>query len=209
MADRSRVGSRRSTVLGAVIVGTGMLGVSAPVWVTASGTSALSSVVEVTVSGGAAAPGVQAAGLVLLAAAAAALLVGRWGAWTVAGVLGLGGVVAIASAIPVLTSPVNAARAAASEATGVDVLVSDPVVSAVAWLAPALGLAALVLAVAAATGASSWRTGSRRHEREAGAPAASVSAAADDVVDLAALWDEPDADDGDDLEPKAGPTPAG
>lgn len=207
MADRVRGASRRLTVLGAALLGSAMLGLSAAVWVTASGTSALSSAVEVTISGGDAAPGVQAAGLVMLAAAAAALLVGRWGAWIVAGVLGLGGIVALASSIPVITSPGAAARGAASEATGVDLLVGDPVVASLAWFAPVLGAAALLLAIAAAAGASSWSSGSRRHEREAGATVAGTSLAEGSGPDLAALWDEPEADDVDRAGPEAGPAP--
>lgn len=195
MAERVRGASRRTTVLGAVVLGTGLLAVSAPVWISATGSSALSSAVEVTVTGGTAAPGVQAAGLVLLAAAAASLLVGRLGSLVVAGVVALGGAVALVASLPVLTSPAGAARSAASAATGVDVLVTEPQVAAVAWAAPVLGVLALVVAVAAALGAGGWRTGSRRHER-ASAPRA-ASAGADAAPDLADLWDAPEGDEPD------------
>lgn len=193
MAERVRGASRRTTVLGSVVLGTGLLAVSAPVWVSAVGTSALSSSVAVTVTGGTAAPGVQAAGLVLLAAAAASLLVGRLGGWVVAGVVALGGVVALASSLPVLASPVGVARAAASSTTGVDVLLGEPQVAAVAWVAPVLGALALVLAAAAAAGTRGWRTGSRRHERGT-TSRGSVPADAGHAPDLADLWDVPEDD---------------
>lgn len=182
-------------MLGAAALGTGLLAVSAPTWISATGTSALSSAVEVTVTGGTAAPGVQAAGLVLLAAAAASLLVGRLGSLVVAVVVALGGVVALASSLPVLTSPGGAARSAASAATGVDLLVTEPQVAAIAWAAPVLGVLALVVAVAAATGAGRWRTGSRRHERAGASRAASTGA--DATPDLADLWDAPEGDEPD------------
>lgn len=158
------------------MLGLAHLAVAAPDWVRATGTSALAPEVVVTATGQVAAPGVTAAGLVLLAAAAAGLLVGRVGARVVAVVVAVAGVVGTVASVGVLAEPVTAARAAATAATGVGVLVDGPEVLPVAYAAPVLGVLALVLAGLALVGARGWGHVSRRHERGAG-PAAHHAAA--------------------------------
>ena len=106
-------------------------GSTAPAWFRASGSSALAGQVAVAVSGGQAAPGVLAAAVVLLAAAAAVGLVGRVGRWVVVAVVVAAGVLVLVSVVGVLRDPAPVATIAVAAATGVTALAGP--VSSTAW----------------------------------------------------------------------------
>lgn len=158
--------------------------VALPTWVVAEGSSPLESAVDVGVTGAEVAPQTTAAGLVLLAAAAAVALVGRTGRWVVAVVTAGAGLLVSAAAGAVLRDPGGAVSGAVAEATGV--AVGDPAASVTAWPVVAVVAGALVvlLGVALARAGGSWRHTSRRHERPGGPAPATAG-----TVDERAAWD--------------------
>ncbi|MBF0689325.1 MAG: Trp biosynthesis-associated membrane protein [Cellulomonas sp.] len=160
--------------------------VALPTWVVAEGSSSLESRVSVGVTGAAVAPQTTAAGLVLLAAAAAVALVGRAGRWVVAIVTAGAGLLVAAAAVAVLADPGGAVSGAVAETTGV--AVGDPPASVTAWPVVACVAGALVVLLGLALGRAggSWRHTSRRHERPGG-PAPATTGAADERADWDAL----------------------
>lgn len=171
-----------ATLLLAVLVGASAL----PVWVSATGASALSDEVAVRVAGSAAAPAVPATALVLAAAGAAVALAGRVGRWVVAAIVLLGGGAVAGAAVGVLADPQGPALAASAELTGVDHLVGPAAATAAPWLAAALGALVVAAAVGLVRSSATWPAPNRRHE---GAPGRSPDDAPGDAPDERADWD--------------------
>ncbi|WP_435736088.1 Trp biosynthesis-associated membrane protein [Cellulosimicrobium sp. PMB13] len=180
-ASRARTPSRRAAIWLLLLLGGATLAASAVTWSTTTGATALDPVVEVTVSGTTAAPGVGAAALVLVAAGLALGLVGRIGRWVVLAVAAASGVVTTAAALGVALDPEPSARSAVAEATGVTELTSAVSLTAAPWVAAALGVLTVVAVVWVAVGSRGWQRASTRHERDgaaAGAPVAAEAGAA-------------------------------
>lgn len=164
-----RTPTRRTAVWTLLLLGGATLAAAAPTWSTTTGATALEPVVDVAVSGTTAAPGVGAAALVLVASALALGLVGRAGRWVVLAVAALSGVVTTASALAVALDPEPSARSAVAEATGVTELTAPVSLTPAPWVAAALGVVTVLVAVWAAVGSRAWHRASTRHERDAGA----------------------------------------
>ncbi|MFC8921751.1 Trp biosynthesis-associated membrane protein [Cellulosimicrobium sp. NPDC057127] len=165
-----RTPTRRTAVWVLLLLGGATLAAAAPTWSTTTGASALDPVVDVAVTGTAAAPGVGAAALVLVASALALGLVGRVGRWVVLAVAALSGVVTTASALAVALDPEPSARSAVAEATGVTELTAPVALTAAPWIAAVLGVVTVLAVVWVAAGTRAWGRASSRHERDAGAP---------------------------------------
>ncbi|WP_258726928.1 Trp biosynthesis-associated membrane protein [Cellulomonas sp. NS3] len=124
---------------------------SVPVWLRATGSSAVRGEVDVPVTGTQAAPAVLAAAVALLAAAAAVGLVGRVGRWVVAGVVAAAGATVVVSALTVLGDPQGAARTVVAAVTGVGALAGPatptpwPVVAVVVGVLDLLAAAVVVV----------------------------------------------------------------
>jgi hypothetical protein len=136
-----------------------------PTWARATATAPVTGDIPVTVSGAQAAPGVVAAALVLLAAAGAVGLVGRFGRWVVVVVVAGAGALITSSALAARSGARATAERLAGDRTGVAQLVAEPEVAAWPWVAAALGVLVLVAAVALARASARWAPPSSRHER--------------------------------------------
>ncbi|WP_454043740.1 Trp biosynthesis-associated membrane protein [Cellulosimicrobium sp. Marseille-Q8652] len=168
----ARAPSRRASIWLLLLLGGATLAASAVTWSTTTGATALDPVVEVSVSGTTAAPGVGAAALVLVAAGLALGLVGRVGRWVVLAVAAASGAVTTAAALGVALDPEPSARSAVAEATGVTELTSAVSLTAAPWVAAALGVLTVVAVVWVAVGSRGWQRASTRHERDGAAAAA-------------------------------------
>ncbi|PZR52474.1 Trp biosynthesis protein [Xylanimonas oleitrophica] len=190
MSGGARAGLTRARATWSVIlVGALVLATAAPVWVRSQVDTALEAAVPVEVSGGSAAPAVNAAGLVLVAAGLALALGGRVARWVVLAVVAASGALVAGSAYTVVAGPSDVATTGAADAAGVTELTAPVTVTAWPWLCAALGVLAIVLAVLVAVASRAWPAASGRHERAgapAGAPAAGVAtgAPAGPVADL-------------------------
>ncbi|QAY62496.1 Trp biosynthesis protein [Xylanimonas allomyrinae] len=173
----------RAAVL-VIVLGALTLATAGPVWVRSQTATALDPSVAVSVSGGDAAPAVNAAGLVLVAAGLALALGGRVARRIVLVVAAGAGVLVAWSAVAVATSPVEAATAGAGEAAGVTDLTGPVTVTPWPWLCAVVGALAVAAAVVVEIAGRRWATSSR-HERTP-APAAS---AGDSRVDAHDAWD--------------------
>lgn len=138
-------------------------GSSVPVWLRASGSSALRGEVEVPVTGTQAAPAVLAAAVALLAAAAAVGLVGRAGRWVVAAVVAAAGATVVASALAVLGDPEGSARVVVASVTGVGALAGPAAPTVWPWVAAAVGVLDVLAAVAVVVGSRRWSAPTRRY----------------------------------------------
>ncbi|QJW36662.1 Trp biosynthesis-associated membrane protein [Cellulosimicrobium protaetiae] len=166
--SRGAAPSRRTAILSLLLLGGATLAAAVPTWLSTTGATALDPEVEVAVAGTSAAPGVSAAALVLVAAALALGLVGRVGRWVVLAVAAVSGVVATVSALGVALDPEPSARSAVADATGVTELTAPVELTAAPWLAAALGVLTVLVAVWVAVGSRSWAEASTRHERAPG-----------------------------------------
>ncbi|GAA3221456.1 Trp biosynthesis-associated membrane protein [Oerskovia jenensis] len=166
--------ARRSSILLLLLLGGGALAAAAPTWLRTSGATPLDPDVLVQVAGTTAAPGVGAGALVVVASALALGLVGRIGRWLVLLVTAASGVVVAASAAAVLRDPTQAARTAVAEATGVTDMTSDIVLTPWSYVACAVGVLVVLVALWAAVSSPSWVRVSTRHEivRPEAAPSA-------------------------------------
>lgn len=199
--------NRRTAVLALLAVAVAIVATSAPVWLHGQTSSAVASVVPVSVTGGQAAPGVAAGGLVVAAAALALALARRAGAVVAAAVAVLAGALVVVSAATAPGRAPTVLGSAAAEQVGVSA-VDAVAVTAWPWVAAALGALAGAVAVAAAVAARGWQGPSARHEAgrvdpaasssdgdTAVAPGAAASGAADPgsdgpgTVDPGAAWD--------------------
>jgi hypothetical protein len=161
--------SRRAAIWLLLLLGGATLAASAVTWSTTTGATALDPVVEVSVSGTTAAPGVGAAALVLVAAGLALGLVGRVGRWVVLAVAAASGAVTTAAALGVALDPEPSARSAVAEATGVTELTSAVSLTPAPWVAAALGVLTVLAVAWVAVGSRGWQQASTRHERDASA----------------------------------------
>lgn len=178
--------ARRGRWVLLLVLAGGLVGlVALPTWVVARGSNALESSVSVAVAGSRVAPQTPAAGLVLLAAAAAVALVGRTGRRVVAVVTAGAGVLVVVAGVAVLVDPRTAVSGAVAEVTGV--VTGDPHASVTVAPVVAVVVGALVVVLAAALGRAggAWQQPSRRHER----PGAPGTATAADGADERSDWD--------------------
>ncbi|WP_239070143.1 Trp biosynthesis-associated membrane protein [Cellulomonas chitinilytica] len=139
-----------------------------PTWLTTTGTTPLRGTVPVSVSGSQVAPGIFAAAVALLAAAAAVALVGRVGRWVVAVVvLGCGVLVAVAAG-SVIADPLAAAAPVVAEVTGVGHISGPVQTTAWPWVAVVAGAVVVLGALWFVRSSAGWAGASRRHEAAAG-----------------------------------------
>ena len=157
-----------------------------PVWLRSAAASALQGEVAVEVTGAQAAPGVVAAGVVLLAAVGATGLVGRAGRWVVVAVVALAGLIVLASTLGAVTDATGIAEAAAAESTGVGVLAGPVRLTAWPWVALVVGLADLGGALRLAVASRDWPSPSRRHSGPGAGDQVAARAQPDDDQ---AAWD--------------------
>ncbi|GAA1411224.1 Trp biosynthesis-associated membrane protein [Oerskovia paurometabola] len=196
--------ARRSAILLLLVLGGGALAAAAPTWLRTTGATPLDPDVLVHVAGTSAAPGVGAGALVVVASALALGLVGRIGRWLVLLVTAASGVVVAASAAAILRDPTQAARTAVAEATGVTDMTSDIVLTPWPYVACAVGVLVVLVALWTAVSSPSWGRVSNRHEivrpgsassgttdRPEASSTASAGATADDAADPSE-GDEPD-----------------
>ncbi|GAB2473727.1 Trp biosynthesis-associated membrane protein [Xylanimonas ulmi] len=186
--------TRARAVVLVVALGALALAAAGPAWVRAETTTALDPHVAVAVSGGDAAPAVNAAGLVLVAAGLALALGGRLARAIVLAVVAAAGVLVAWSAVAVAVSPQEAATAGAVAVAGVTDLTAPASVTAWPWLCAAVGALAVAAAAGVGVAARRWPSSSARHERTgASAPgradAPEAAAAADAQVDPHDAWD--------------------
>lgn len=166
---------RRRTVLVTLASGAGALLAGTAVWVRAVTTSPVDGDVPVSVVGSVVAPGVNAGGLLALAAGLALALGGRWGSRLAGAGVVLAGLLVVASALGGLADPEAAASSAASQAVGVGTLTGDVEVGPQPWLAVGAGVLLVLTGLWALARAARWAAPAARHERPAtagGAPAA-------------------------------------
>ncbi|MFF3064019.1 Trp biosynthesis-associated membrane protein [Oerskovia sp. NPDC057915] len=163
-APRSWRLARRTSILLLLVLGGGALAAAAPTWLRTSGATPLDPDVLVQVTGTTAAPGVGAGALVVVASALALGLVGRIGRWLVLLVSAASGVVVAASAAAILRDPTQAARTAVADATGVTDMTSDIVLTPWPYVACAVGVLVVLVALWTAVSSPSWGRVSARHE---------------------------------------------
>ncbi|MFI2752308.1 Trp biosynthesis-associated membrane protein [Cellulomonas sp. P22] len=185
----SRGGGRgRVALLLALLAGLTALG-AVPVWLRTQGTSALEGQVPVDVTGTQAAPGVIAAAVVLLAAAAAVGLVGRIGRWVVVGVVAAAGGVVVWSTLDVVSAPEPAAEVVAAAVTGVGALAAPVTLTAWPWVVLAIGLVDLLAAGVVVRSSRRWPRPTRRHTTVAAGAGAGAETALPGPDDDQAAWD--------------------
>lgn len=185
-APRSTRTPRRAGSVLALLLLSGLVALTTlPAWVTATAAGPQGEQVAVTVRGSAAAPGLVAAALVLLAAAGAVALVGRIGRWVVVGVVAAAGVLVVASGLAAWGGAAAAAERAAADATGVSGVVGEVAVGPWPLVAAGLGLVVVAAAVRLALVSGRWPATSDRHERAGG----SAPPAAAGPEDERSTWD--------------------
>lgn len=162
-----------------------------PTWVRAETSTAIDPTVAVAVSGGTAAPAVNAAAFVLVAAGLALAITGRVGRRVVLVVAAAAGALVAFSAVSVALAPTDVAREGAVAAANVTDLTRAASVTAWPWLSAAVGVLAVAAAVVVWLAARRWTATSSRHERaDAAAPVpAQADAAQDTPVDTHDAWD--------------------
>jgi hypothetical protein len=160
--------------------GAALLATTPVTWVRATTSTAVQERVDVLATGAAAAPGVTAAGLLVVAAALALAMARRWGAVVASVAVGGGGVLAVASALAVAADPDGVAIAAARTVSGVGVLAGVPLVTPALWAAVVLGGLVALLGVVIGVLSRRWqpapvRYAAGRPEPRSGAGAAHVT----------------------------------
>ncbi|MFS0702296.1 Trp biosynthesis-associated membrane protein [Cellulomonas sp. 179-A 4D5 NHS] len=162
---------------------------SVPVWLHATGSSAVRGEVDVPVTGTQAAPAVLAAAVALLAAAAAVGLVGRAGRWVVAAVVAAAGATVVVSALAVLGDPEGAARTVVAAVTGVGVLAGPATPTPWPVVAVGVGVLDLLAAVAVLVWSRRWATPTSRYGTAEGARGRGAAAPPADPDDDRSAWD--------------------
>lgn len=156
--------TRRVAVTLAVVLAGGLAAAGSATWVTVSTWTVIDDAVDIRVAGAQAAPGVGASAFVVISAAVALAIARRWGRVVAAAGVGLGGLLAGASAVVVLLDPARVAATAARTSVGVGALSSAPQVTAMPWAAVVLGGAAVVLAAWVGLASPRWGSSSGRHD---------------------------------------------
>ena len=174
---RPRAG-RRQIVLPLVVLGGVAVATAAPTWLTTIASTVLDEQVTVSVTGTAAAPGVSAAALVVVAAGLALGLVGRVARWIALAVVAMGGVVIAGSALNIIRSPEAAARTGVAEATGVIGVVGDVSVSAAPYLTLLCGVAIMAVVVRSIVAPVDWGTRTTKYDTPATGPGTAQGSAA-------------------------------
>lgn len=177
---------RRQIVLPLVVLGGAAVATAAPTWLTTVASTVLDEQVTVTVTGNAAAPGVSAAALVVVAAGLALGLVGRIARWISVLVVALGGLVIAGSAATIIRAPESAARTGVAEATGVIGVVGDVTVSVAPYLTLVCGLAVVAVAVRAVVAPIDWGSRTTKYDTRTAATSAGAATAPDAAADTAA-----------------------
>lgn len=172
--------NRRAAVLAVLVAGAALLATTPVTWVRATTSTAVRERVDVLATGATAAPGVTAAGLLVVAAALALALARRWGAVVVAAGIGVGGVLAVVSALAVAADPDRVATAAARAATGVGVIDGVALVRPALWVAVLLGALVVLLGVVVGVVSRSWQRGPLQYD--AGRPELRSDAGAPDAT---------------------------
>lgn len=150
--------SRRSGVWTLLAVAAVILVSTAPVWFTAEAGAG-----TVSVTGGRAAPGVAAGGVVVLAAALALALARRLGAALAAVVAAGGALLAGASAVGAVGRAEDLLAAAAADQAGVDAIAAVGV-GPWPWVSAVVAAGGVVLAVVVGRSARGWTWVGARHE---------------------------------------------
>lgn len=160
-----------------------------PVWLHATGSSAVRGEVDVPVTGTQAAPAVLAAAVALLAAAAAIGLVGRVGRWVVAAVVAAAGATVVVSALAVLADPEGAARTVVASVTGVGALAGP--VTPTAWpvVAAVVGVLDVLAAVLVVVWSRHWAAPTSRYGTAEDARGRGPAAASPGPDDDRSAWD--------------------
>ncbi|MGW6131644.1 Trp biosynthesis-associated membrane protein [Cellulomonas sp. NPDC055163] len=162
---------------------------SVPVWLRATGSSAVRGEVDVPVTGTQAAPAVLAAAVALLAAAAAVGLVGRVGRWVVAAVVAAAGATVVVSALAVLGDPEGAARTVVAAVTGVGALAGP--VTPTPWpvVAAVVGVLDVLVAAVVVVWSRRWAAPTSRYGAAGDARGPGPVAAAPPPDDDRSAWD--------------------
>lgn len=185
--------TRARSALLLVALGVLVLAAAGPVWVRAQTATALDPAVPVAVTGGAAAPAVNAAGFVVVATGLALALVGRRARWVVLGVAAAAGVLVAVSAVGVTARPDDLAAGGAAETAGVTDLTAAATVTAWPWLAAVVGVLLVVAAAAIGMAARRWAAVSSRHERTPLTPAPGAAVDSHDAWDALTRGADPTA----------------
>lgn len=168
-AGGARAGRGRAA--GVLLLTAALTGVCAvPTWLSVPTDSVLGVTETVRVSGGAAAPALVAAALVLLAATGAIALVGRIGRWLVVATVLLAGLLVVGGAVSVLRDPAAAAAPTVADRIGIERVVGEVAVSPWPWVALGVGLLVVAVAVWLARVSGGWSVAGR-HDRTARAAA--------------------------------------
>ena len=155
----------RGRAAAALLVLAGATALSAvPVWFTTSGTTALEGTVEISVRGTEVAPGILAAAVAMLAAAAAIALVGRVGRWVVALVVTGCGVLVVATTASALADPAATVAPVVAAHTGIGHLAGPVVASAWPTVALVVGCLDVLAAVWLVVTSRRWSGPTRRYQ---------------------------------------------
>lgn len=185
--------TRARSALLLVVLGVLTLATAGPAWVRAQTATALDPAVAVTVTGGAAAPAVNAAGFVVVAAGLALALVGRRARWVVLGVAAAAGVLVAASAVGVVLRPDDLAASGAAETAGVTDLTAAATVTPWPWLTAGVGVLVVAAAVTVGVLSRHWTVSSSRHERTPQTPAPGAAVDSHDAWDALTRGSDPTA----------------
>lgn len=163
-------GARRRAVLVSIALGLGVMATGTSVWVRSAAASAVDPEVPLAVTGALAAPGVNAGGLVVVAAGFALALGGRWGRRLAAAAITGGGLLVAVSVAGALADPRTSALSAAQEAVGVAALAAPVTVMAAPWAGLLLGVLVIAHGLRTAVVCGRWQTPSGRYEASAAGP---------------------------------------
>lgn len=189
MSDPARRRGGRGRAAALLLVLAGLTAVTVlPVWFTTSGSTALEGTVAVTAAGTDVAPGILAAAVAILAAAAAVGLVGRVGRWVVALVVALCGVLVVATTVSVLADPAAAVAPVVASLTGVGHLSGSVSTSAWPTVAIVVGVLDVLAAVWLVVASRRWPGPTRRYQSDTPTrPADGAAPVADERADWDAL----------------------
>lgn len=169
-SNSSRAVGRGRAVLVVLVAAVALFATSAPTWVRAAGSTALSARVDVAVSGTRASASIGAAAIVLLAAGGALALVGRMSRWVVVAVVVAAGALVVGASAGVIADPVPIARSVVSDRTGAGVLTGAARLTVFPYLTCALGLVVVAIGAWVARVSAAWSGTDRRRESPVATP---------------------------------------
>ncbi|UFU08088.1 Trp biosynthesis-associated membrane protein [Ruania halotolerans] len=189
-ASHARTGlSRRTAVLILLVCGALLLGASVLEWAHAPVRTTIGSGGTATVTGADGAPVVPSVALLIAAAGLAIGLAGRITRVVAAVAAAIGGILAVVASVAFLRDPMTPVASAAAELTGVRELGGAVTVTAVPWIALALGVVVAVLGVLLPARMGRWAAAAQRYERAASGDDARSSHAPDGPATRMAYWD--------------------